>query len=61
MPEKLFKVNVHLELMMIAEEINSAESIAVKPDKSTNVTNALVTNNFVTNEVFIFNFFFKSL
>ena len=57
MLEKLFKVNAHPELMMIAEEINSAEFTAVKPDKPTNVTNTLVTNNLVTNKVFIFNIF----
>ena len=33
MLEKLFKDNAHPEPMMIAEEINSAEFIAVKPDK----------------------------
>ena len=54
MLEKLFKVNAHPELMMIAEEINSAEFTAVKPDKPINVTKILVTN-----EVFIYNIFSK--
>ena len=37
MLEKLFKVNVHPEHMMIVEEINSVEFTVVKPDKD--VTN----------------------
>ena len=37
MLEKLFKVNVHPEHMMIVEEINLVEFTVVKPDKD--VTN----------------------
>lgn len=48
MLEKLFKVNAHPEPMMIAEEINSAEFTAVKPDKLTNVTNTLVSDKLPT-------------
>ena len=51
MLEKLFKVNVHLEHMMIVEEINSVEFTVVKPDKLSDLSVIKFTNILVTNKI----------
>ena len=51
MLEKLSKVNVHLEHMMIVEETNSVEFTVVKPDKLSDLSVIKFTNILVTNKI----------
>ena len=48
MLEKLFKVNVHLEHMMIVEETNSVEFTVVKPDKLSHLANIKLSPTFLS-------------
>ena len=57
MLEKLFKVNVHPEHMMIVEEINSVEFTVVMPDKLSDFMNVLVRHQHSCHQQYIQNIF----
>ena len=57
MLEKLFKVNVHPEHIMIVEEINSVEFTVVMPDKLSDFMNVLVRHQHSCHQ----QIFFKSI